>query len=155
VDLPGFDISTAQAAYTFASADKKIIDATVKFLPATGSDQIIDLKDSVDLWGVRVLDSAGHRSYQLARLIHLMATSSDRKTLVQQYRDRPDFYRISIDHARAYTKSIDLDDLFNLSIPGIYQVQFIYDNTSIAEGDHGEWVGSFAGNVFTVTITAP
>ncbi len=152
VGLPGFDISTDQAAYTFTSADSKIVSATVKFLPTTDSDQLVDLMGSADLWGIRVVDGAGHHTDQSAKLTQLRATSSDKTTLAWQYRDRPDFYKARIDHTQVYTKTIDLDDLFNFSTPGVYQVQITYDNTSIAESDHGEWVGYFSGSVFTVTV---
>ncbi len=155
-DLPQFDILTEQKAYTFAPTDGKIIMVTIKFLPTTGSDQLVDLKDSVDLWGVRMRDSTGHSVEQLAKLTQsITATTSDRISLMWQYRSRPDFYRTTINHAQVYTKLIDLDNLLSFSTSGIYQVQFIYDNTAIAGRDQGEWIGSFASNVFTVTITAP
>jgi hypothetical protein len=155
VYLPGFDLLTNQASYTFAPADSKTVSVIIKFLPATDSAQLIDLKDSTDLWGIRILDSAGHSIDQLPRLTQSLNKSADRQKLVQQYRDRPDFYRITINHTLAYTKSIELDDLFSLSVPDVYQVQLIYNTASIVDRDHGEWSGSFAGNVFTVTITAP
>ncbi len=152
VFLPGFDLLTNQAAYTFAPAGSKIITATIKLLPAIGSAQLIDLKDSADLWGIRILDNTDHSIDQLPKLIQLMNASSDRQRLVQRYRDRPDFYRTTISHAQTYTKSIELNNLFNLSAPGVYQVQLIYNNASIVDRDNGEWSGSFAGNVFTVTV---
>ncbi|CAG0930388.1 hypothetical protein TFLX_01706 [Thermoflexales bacterium] len=155
VYLPGFDLLTDQTDYAFVPAGSKIITATIKFLPATDSAQLIDLKDSTDLWGIRILDSAGHNFDQLPKLAQSFAQSSSRQKSMLQYRGRPDFYRFTVNHTQTYTKSIDLDDLFNLSVPGVYQVQLIYNDASLVDRDHWEWGGSFAGKVFTVTVTPP
>ena len=57
-----------------------------------------------------------------------------------------------VGYRRPYTRSLDLSAMCDFSKPGKYCVRLFYDNGRIADGDKGEWVGTFSGPEFDINV---
>jgi hypothetical protein len=146
--LAGLTIRTKQANFTFAKDQPKVISAAIHFLPEVGSVRLLDLRDDLDFWGIKVITPSGER---ISRAAKGQSLRKDQKAK-QAYRDRKDLVTVEIKNGKPYQRSIDLDQLFDFSKPGVYKVLLSYHSMGLTDGDKKEWSGAFSGQVFTVTI---
>ncbi len=146
--LAGLTIRTKQTNFTFDKDRPKVIPVAIHFLPEKGSVHLLDLRDDSGFWGVKVITPSGER---LSRAAKGHGLKKDQKAK-QGYRDRKELVTVEIKNGKPYQRSIDLDQLFDFSKPGLYKVLLSYDSVGLTDGDQKEWSGTFGGQVFTVTI---
>lgn len=146
--LDGLTIRTKQANFTFDKDRPKMIPVAIHFLPKKESVHLLDLRDDLDFWGIKVITPSGERIYREAKGQSL---KKDQKAK-QGYRGRKDLVTVEIKNGKPYRRFVDLDQLFDFSKPGLYKVLLFYDSVGLTDGDKKEWSGAFGGQVFTVTI---
>ena len=59
--LDGVTIRTKQANFTFDKDRPKVIPVAIHFLPEKGSVHLLDLRDDLDFWGIKVITPSGER----------------------------------------------------------------------------------------------
>jgi hypothetical protein len=150
-DLPAFDIVPDRSSYTFAMAEPKRISVAVRFLPSEPKVKLIDLKDQVGFWGLRVIDPKGRRTRVLAPLLNSWRASGQKPEDLGRIRRSKEFGVHLLSAQQPYLRSIDLEPLYSFDEKGTYRVQLQYDSF-IADRQRGEWPGSFTGSVFEVVI---
>lgn len=147
--LGALKIRTKAENFTFAKDAPKVISVGVHFLPQADSVRLLDLGETLDCWAIRVVTPTGERVHRYAKSHD--ANEKDQKG-IQAYRARKDLVSVEVKNGKPYQRSLDLDRLFDFSKPGVYKVLLSYHTGWLADRDKNEWVGSFGGQVFTVTI---
>ena len=107
-------IRTKQANFTFDKDRPKVIPVAIHFLPEKGSVHLLDLRDDLDFWGIKVITPSGER---ISRAAKRQSLKKDQKAK-QGYRDRKDLMTVEIKNGKPYQRSIDLDQLFDFSESG-------------------------------------
>jgi len=91
-----------------------------------------------------------HQTEEVSKSVY---ESKDRETTKQKLRETGGFQTQEITQGKPYKRMIDLSQLYKFSVPGVYKVQLVYESLWLEDPVQGEWIGSFSGQVFKVTIT--
>lgn len=172
VYLPGFDIIPQKSAYEFSRDQAKVVEVSIPFLPeprtielpeksgqgpgskrgVPKSIKIVDQKDGLGLWGLNIVGPDGKRTHMQASVSKSVYQSKDRDKTKQELRKTGGLEFQEITHGNPYKRGIDLGQLYNFYNTGTYRVQLEYENIWLEDPVQDEWIGSFRGQVFTVTI---
>ena len=151
-DLPGFNIVPEKKAYVFALCEPAIIKATIQFMPPIPIVKLIDMDNQLGFWGMRVLTPKGERITVHSTIPESWYESKERQRVIDETHQSSNFHIHSLSVHRPYSRMVDIGKLYSFAEKGTYKVQLYYDNLGIADRERGEWPGSFAGEVFEVTI---
>ncbi len=170
-DLPAIDIVPRAKRFEFAPGDRVVVlirvssSSTIAMLhggssgsrqaaaagdpgpqPAPPSIKFADQPDTPNFWGLRVETSSKHFE---------MFPPGDGYAMPTGHQQPPAAAHQVFDLSPSlpYPREIDLGRILaDVTRPGEYRVQILYDSSKYADRDKGEWDGFLTSPVFTVVI---
>jgi hypothetical protein len=170
--LPALDIVPRAERFEFARGDRVLVPVDVVLYddpnaallrwrqaaaagnpgpqPAPPSVKFADQPDTPNFWGLRVETSSKHFEMFPPRRGYVTPTG----TATGDSRPPVVAYRVfDLSRSSPYARKIDLGRIIaDVTRPGEYRVQILYDSHEHADQEKGEWNGVLTSPVFTVVI---
>lgn len=170
--LPAFDIVPEHEHYEFKANQPKVIKISITFQQFKhsfpGQERLtdkqlaevhepvkikfLDQRPGIGLWHLRRENASGEQVFVQSTVSKEVYQSRDRDGLKARLRADGLYETVMLSQEKPVERELDLDQFTEFNKPGRYKLQTVYDNSWLASRNQGEWVGSFAGRTFDVTI---
>jgi hypothetical protein len=161
--IPGLQLSTGQTSYTFSRKGPKKVQIDVAYLTTQLSTSLLDNPSTSDFWSVSMLKPNGEMWAGSAKPLegsqYGSMSSEMRHAFGAEYRRSNKLQDLPMSAGEHYTRMLDLNELGDFKVPGVYKVKIRYDNSWAAttsflnDSNRDKFHGFFTTKTFTVTIT--